>query len=250
MLKKTDIKFIASLKYKKYRDENQLFIAEGVKIAEAIIKTDWPVEKIFATSGWIQSNNTIKAEQVSESELRRISLLETPNNVLLLCGMKESKFVTDYLKEELCLALDGIQDPGNAGTIIRIADWFGIKHIFAGCRTAELYNPKVIQSTMGAFVNIEYHSVNLEEFIGQYKQKLNNEVYGAAPDGRNIFTISPENKGMIVLGNEGQGISTEITDKLTTKLGIPYFHHKGRVTESLNVAVAAGIICSRFRNNM
>ena len=247
MLSQATIKLIHSLEQKKFRNQHKLFVAEGTKIVHEIIKQKWPIEQIYATNEWSEIKRFPKTTIITETELKRISFQKTPQHVVVICKIKESTIDFAELKDSLCIALDDVQDPGNVGTIIRIADWFGIKHIFAGTGTAELYNPKVIQSTMGAFTRVNVYTTELTSFIEEYKIQTNLPVFGTLLNGNNLYQEKFSANGMLVMGSEGNGISAEIQNLLTHRLFIPPFPMGLQTSESLNVATATAIVCAEFR---
>lgn len=247
MLTKSEIKLILSLEHKKFRNEYKLFVAEGPKTVNELLKQKWPVDRIFATKEWSELKNYPKTIIITGSELGKISFQKTPQHVLAVCKMADRKIDFNNLKNTLCLALDNVQDPGNVGTIIRLADWFGIGHIFSGTGTADLYNPKVIQATMGAFTRVSVHSVDLTNFLSDYKVKTMLPVFGTLLDGNNIYHEKLNSNGIIVMGSEGNGISEEIKLLLTHRLFIPSYPEGSHSSESLNVAISTAIICAEFR---
>lgn len=250
MLTKQTIKLVRSLDQKKYRIQNKLFVVEGNKIIDEIIKIKYPVKFIIATSDWISAHNNLKnieIIQVGENGIQKISFQKTPQSAIAVCNITENKLDISEIEQNLTLALDDVQDPGNVGTIIRIADWFGIKNILAGFSTADVYNPKVIQASMGAFARVKVHYVLLPEVLQKFKNENNLTIYGTTLKGENVYTKELKNKGIIVMGNEGSGISAEVSKTLSQELLIPDFSDEIQKTESLNVATATAIICSEFR---
>jgi RNA methyltransferase, TrmH family len=251
-ISKNTIKFIASLQQKKYRDENQLFVVEGDKIVKELLQSDFVVEKLVATDEWLNDNHriSIKAEIetsiATSDELKKMSSFTTPNQVLAIVKYKQSKLEVQKFTNKLSIALDNIQDPGNLGTIVRLADWFGVENIVCSEKSVEIYNPKVIQSTMGAFLRVNVFYSSLPEFIDAAKN-FKIPVYGAFLEGEDIYSTGLNASGIIVMGNESRGISHEIEKMVDRKLAIPSFSNKPSKTESLNVAVATAIICSEFR---
>ena len=251
MISKNKIKQIHSLKQKKYRDELNLFIAEGPKTVGDLIQRRQP-RLIVATDEWLERNhNTINKEcevyKVSSEELSAVSLLKSPQQVLALFPIINNE--NDKLSaEELYIALDGVQDPGNLGTIIRIADWFGIKEIICSHNTVDVYNPKVIQATMGSIARVNIRYVNLPDFIKKNKGMM--PVYGTLLNGENIYRKALPGNGIVVMGNEGNGISPEIRMLVDSPLLIPTFQQSKDKADSLNVAVATAIVCSEFRRNV
>jgi TrmH family RNA methyltransferase len=239
MISKNRIRFIKSLEQKKIRQQEGLFVIEGEKmINEAIAWIPNYIDSIYYTEEFELKNKPKNAiiEEVNENELKNISSLKTPNKALALCKfIPSSSTFSNYI-----LALDGIQDPGNLGTILRMADWFGISHVICSKDTVDCYNPKVLQATMGAIFRVSVSYVSLEEF---FAQKLK-PVYGALLEGDNLFTTKFEKEGIILLGNEGNGIRENILNSINHPITIPRFGQ----AESLNVASAGSIILgSLFR---
>lgn len=243
MLSKNELKYTQSLCHKKHRDEEKLFIAEGPKLAEEILKSDFEIKQVYATNEWLkmQSSTTVPVTEISEAELIRISNLQTPNQVFIIAKQKLPG-KEPVLPNTLTLVLDGIQDPGNFGTIIRIADWFGIKQIVASEDSVELYNPKVVQSTMGSICRVEVWYKDLTQWIEQ----TNIPVHGALLNGENVYALKNVKKGLLVIGNESRGIREPLKSKITHPVTIP----KIGGAESLNAAVSAGIIVGCMVNNV
>ncbi len=247
MLSKNQIKEIQSLHLKKQRDDQKLFIVEGVKsVVEVLTHRPEVVSKIYANKDFLSNNvqqlNKLKVDkiEVSDEELQKISLQNNPNQVLVLCNyFNEANELFDGQKE-FTFYLDDIRDPGNFGTIIRLADWYGIKTVFCSPSSCDFYNPKVIQSTMGAFLRVNVIYSELNALLS--KQKINN-VYGAVLTGENIYK-SKLAAGLIIIGNEANGISQENLKLVTKPLTIP--SHQTNGTESLNAAMATAIIASEF----
>jgi TrmH family RNA methyltransferase len=240
MLSKKEAKDIQSLGHKKYRDELKLFIAEGPKIVGELIElVPQKIEKVYATEEWITAhtvdNQKLQMVQVSESELARISQLQTPNQVLAVLTQFESGIPE---AQSFCLYLDTIQDPGNFGTILRIADWFGIREVVCSAGCADRYNPKVVQSTMASIarVNVYYDQE------GAWLQQQQVPVFAATLNGKSLYDHTKVEKGVLVIGNESKGIRPEIQQLATEKITIP---RRGKA-ESLNAAVATGIILSHL----
>lgn len=248
MLSKNDIKIIRSLSIKRYRTERGLFVAEGDKIVGDLLQQIEP-KLIVATKEWIEAQKTFRCrcriEQVSEHELKQCSHMQSPQNVLALFPIPNNSFPLDIVQREIVLMLDNIQDPGNLGTITRIADWFGIKHIICSIGTADIYNPKAIQATMGAIARVSLHYAEIEEILHSIPHNI--PIYGTLLDGENIYSTPLSNNGIIVMGNEGNGISSAIKKRVTTPLLIPPFPDGNNTSESLNVAIATAIVCSEFR---
>ena len=248
MLSKALQKRIASLENKKQRRESGLFVAEGSKTVLDLIAAGVVPEKVIATANWLAENclNTgIEVIEVELEEMKRISFQQTPQGVMGIFRQPRYNTDTTTPQRELCLALDNVQDPGNLGTIIRIADWFGIENIFCSAGTADVYNPKTVQATMGAIGRVKVHYVDLPSFIETTKGRA--PLYGTFLDGENIYGKELENRGVIIMGNEGNGISEECSKHITERLFIPNYPVGRETSESLNVSVATAIICSEFR---
>lgn len=250
MISKNKIKFIHSLEYKKTREKENLFVAEGPKVVGDLLRT-MTVKDIFATKEWISNNSTNgDYTEIDDSELSKISFLQHPQQVVAIFEIPEHETDISITETSLCLALDGVQDPGNMGTIIRIADWFGIKDIFCSSDSADAYNPKVIQATMGSIARVSIHYLDLLNAMQQIDTSTT--IYGTFLDGKDIYTQELSDAGLIVMGNEGKGISKELGQLINNRLTIPNFPPKKETADSLNVAVATAIICSEFRrrNNL
>ena len=253
MLSKAQIQFVNSLKLKKYRAEHQFFIAEGTKIVSEILQSDYAVHALFALPEWLHKNKDHTAKiktvctEVTEHELKKISCLSTPHEVLCVVKMKSELLNANELNTQLTLALDDLQDPGNLGTIIRIADWFGISTIICSQQTVDVYNPKVIQATMGSFLRIKIVYADLGEVLSVANKNSTN-VYGALLNGENVYSTQLSRNGIIVLGNESKGISDKLVPHINKKILIPSFAKKQNEMEidSLNVSIAAAILCSEF----
>ncbi|MDF2436203.1 MAG: tRNA ((18)-2-O)-methyltransferase [Bacteroidota bacterium] len=253
MLSKNQIKFINSLKQKKYREEHNLFIAEGAKIVPELLASGIRVKQVFATSEFLRKHkiaNEIERFEIKEAELERISSLMTANEVIALCEIPSYEIDPNSFKEKLALVLDDIKDPGNMGTIIRIADWFGIGNVVCSNNSVDVFNPKVVQATMGSIARIKIHYTDLRSFISEQSELNQLPVFGALLEGENLYSKKLPSAGLIVIGNESKGISEEIQQLLTDKISIPSFSHfsqSGGEAESLNAAIATAIICSEFR---
>ena len=236
MLSKNQIKFVRSLELKKNRKRERLFVAEGPKVVGDLLRAGYHPHSIFSTSP------RQDGQLVTEEELQRISFLQHPQEVLAVFEIPDAE-QHPINPNGLSLALDGIQDPGNLGTIIRIADWFGIDAIYCSHDTADVYNPKVIQATMGSIAHIPIIYGDLVELIS----KASCPVYGTLLDGENIYQQAITPNGIIVMGNEGNGISESVRPLVTHRLLIPNFSNSPETAESLNVAIATAITCSEFR---
>lgn len=256
MISKNIVKLIRSLDSKKNRRKESLFVAEGPKVVGDLIEWQSPT-LIVATSEWLHINmqrlvkarvsngNQCRIFEVTDEELNKASLLMHPQQVIALFPIPDERNLDiDEINSTLSIALDGVQDPGNLGTIIRIADWFGIKNIICSADTADAYNPKVVQATMGSIarVNIVYTDIKL--LLDNLSDDL--PVYGTLLDGTNIYTQQLSTNGIIIMGNEGNGISPQVRKRITRRLLIPDFNDNS-TADSLNVAIATAITCSEFR---
>ncbi len=237
MVTKSELKYIQSLSDKKVRLETGCFIAEGVKLVGEMIAAGYPLKAVYALDSWESPDATLEVTRIEAFELEKMSMLQTPNQVLAVAMMPQKK-ETLNLAGPLTIVLDGIQDPGNMGTIIRTADWFGITQIVASEDTVDVYNPKVIGATMGSFMRVSVTYKNLAEWIPTVKLP----VYGALLEGENVFTIKTPQKGLLVIGSEGKGIRENIIDFITHPVTIP----KIGDAESLNAGIAAGIIVAEL----
>lgn len=246
MISKATIKKIHALDMRKFRRNERLFVAEGPKLVDELCATMKPVY-IAALPEWISENakNISRTEYdiVTPDELQRASLQKNPQQVIALFPIPEHRFCTEQLKNELVLMLDGVQDPGNLGTIARIADWFGIRNILCSAETADIYNPKAVQATMGALARVKFHYTDLLQLLSQY----DGPVYGTFLDGENIYGQELSENGIIVMGNEGKGISQGVGEMINRRLYIPNYPIGTQTTESLNVAIATSIVCAEFR---
>lgn len=246
MISKNKIKFIRSLEQKKFRKENGVFLAEGNKLVSDL-SNFFNCKILVATQQWMDTNKDIIADEkiyVEKDELSRTSLLKTPQDVLAVFEIPSYTLSMDCPKNELCLALDDVQDPGNLGTIIRIADWFGIKNIYCSHGTADAFSPKTVQATMGALARVKLHYCNIKELISSLNDV---PVFGTFLDGDNIYNNTLSSNGLIVMGNEGNGISKEVSELINRRILIPNYPQGNETTDSLNVAVATAIVCSEFR---
>ena len=250
MLSKSRISLIDSMSRKKGRDNSGLFLAEGQKLVSDLINAGMKLNVLVATKHWSPncdiSRHIPEPEIVPENDFKKLSHLKTPQNVLALFEQPDWTFDKSKCNNDLILGLDGIQDPGNMGTILRIADWFGIYDVVCSVDTADVFNPKVVQATMGAIARVRVHYLNLEQFCEEYKSS-GNQIYGTFLEGDNIYSSHLEQKGLIIIGNEGNGIRPEIEKIVSRKITIPSFSKEETCTESLNAGVAAAIVCSEFR---
>ena len=248
MISKNQLKYIRQLEQKKYRRREGVFVAEGTKVVGDLLQRYRP-KAVFATADW-QAPAGITPQLVTDDELRRISFLQHPQQVLALFPLPVSSQPSTVNSKpstpnsDLSLALDGVQDPGNLGTIIRIADWFGISTIICSEDTVDAWNPKVVQATMGSIARVNIIYLNLPDFLDTLPADF--PVYGTFLDGDNIYTQELTPNGLIIMGNEGNGISEAVRSKVNRRLLIPDFH-QGPTADSLNVAIATAITCSEFR---
>ena len=246
MLSKNKIKYIHSLSVKKIRNEEGLFVAEGNKIVADMLPY-FDCELLVAAPQWLETHKSDAKEIVvaEGDDIQKASFLKTPQDVLALFRIPDSSLEAIHPNRELILALDGIQNPGNLGTIIRLADWFGIEHIVCSHDTADVFSPKVVQATMGALAHTQICYTDLLSWLKiQTEQGI--PVYGTFLDGQNMYEKELNKTGIIVMGNEGNGIRPEVGSLIKERLYIP--HPEGRVTsESLNVAIATAVVCAEFR---
>lgn len=243
------IKYIRSLDQKKVRRAEKVFLAEGPKIVGDLLGK-FECRLLVATEEWLKAYGRIPAHEVievSEEELSRASLLRTPQQVLGVFSQPDYALDPTLPRRSLCLALDGVQDPGNLGTIIRVADWFGIEDIYCSLDTVEVYNPKVIQATMGAIARIRTHYTSLSDLLMKLQDA---PIFGTFLNGSNIYEEPLSPNGLIIMGNEGNGISPEIAKLVNRRLFIPNYPTDRPTSESLNVAIATSIICAEFRRRM
>lgn len=248
-ISKNQIKYIQSLSNKKKRDEHQVFVVEGIKMVSELL----PLLKCQHLVGISEEIINISHKEIENSSLatiedfKKISSLKTPQNILAVFYKPNYDILSiDYTKE-LILALDEVQDPGNLGTIIRLADWYGIKHILCSKNCADAFNPKVVQATMGAIARVEIHYTDLKDIIIEHKDI---PIYATLLDGKNMYEQELTPNGIIIMGNEGNGISEEIKRLINKKLFIPRFNPTEKGTESLNVAIATAIVCAEFRRRI
>ncbi|WP_316747337.1 RNA methyltransferase [Pedobacter gandavensis] len=246
MLSKSQIGFIKSLHQKKYRKENGIFIIEGIKSIAEFIQSSYQVHSIYYLAQYQsllpQLPANIKLFEVNPTELDKISTLKTPQGILALVHLPENRNLdTKQLKNNFSLVLDGIQDPGNLGTIIRTADWFGFKQIICSPNTVEVYNPKTVQATMGSLSRMEIYYQDLVPLLSAPPVP----VFGAVLNGKSMYKVDWGTEGLVILGNEGQGISPEIMELITVPVTIPRIGG----AESLNVAVCAAILCADISRN-
>ncbi len=248
MLSKNKIKYIRSLEHKKFRNENNAFIAEGNKLVADMLYS-FESELIVATPSWMATQGDIPAKELlegSRDDIRKASLLKNPQDVIAVFKRPVYPIEEADPATQLILMLDGVQDPGNAGTIIRMADWFGISHIVCSMDTADAYAPKTVQATMGALSRVKIHYTDLEEYLNRTASS-SAPCYGTFLDGDNIYNKTLSDKGIIIMGNEGNGIRPSIESFITEKLYIPNYPETAETSESLNVAIATAVVCAEFR---
>ncbi|MBR5656402.1 MAG: RNA methyltransferase [Prevotella sp.] len=247
MISKAKLKYIHSLELKKNRRQEGAFVAEGPKVVGDLLCVMHPT-LLIATEEWLHENRHLQKGgewlEVTDEELAKASFLKHPQQVLAVFPTPQRSMPKVNL-DDLSLMLDGVQDPGNVGTIIRIADWFGITDVFCSLDSADVYNPKVVQATMGSIARVNIHYTDLSELISGLPEGF--PVYGTLLDGENIYETELQPRGVIVMGNEGNGLSADIIQKLTHRLLIPNYPPNRPTADSLNVAVATAIVCAEFR---
>ena len=237
MLSKSQIKLITSLKQKKYRLQHGFFVVEGVKTIKELLQSNLTLHILYTMESFnIDAKNEIL---ISEQDLKRISFLKTPNKALAIFKMPAVKGIET---NKLIVALDDVRDPGNLGTIIRLCDWFGVKDLVCSKETVDCFNPKVVQATMGSITRVNISYVDLSSFF----KNADLPVFGAFMDGESVYKKQLPEKGVLVMGNEANGISKAIEATVTDKISIPRFGDL-QATESLNVATATSILLSEFR---
>jgi TrmH family RNA methyltransferase len=251
MLSKAKIKEIRALEFKKFRDEQGLFVAEGNRlVADMLHAATLACEWLIARTSWMATQGDIAAKAVllaEEGDMRKVSFMKTPQDVVAVFR-KPSCALDDAAPRagRLVLALDGIQVPGNLGTIIRLADWFGIEHIVCSNDTADAFSPKAVQATMGALARVRVHYTDLDEYLGRHASG-NTPIYGTFLDGENLYARQLTPHGIIVMGNEGNGIRPTTASFIKDRLYVPPYPPSRPTTESLNVAMTAAIVCAEFR---
>ncbi|MCD4792693.1 MAG: RNA methyltransferase [Bacteroidales bacterium] len=246
MLSKNKIKFINSLKLRKYREKNRLFLAEGEKIVSDLLSSNLNAEYLIIEEGFNFKvlNKKVEIIRTDSSSIKMISGLKNPSKVMGIFETIQNEFKVSDIINKISLFCDGIQDPGNLGTIIRTADWFGIEHIICTNETVDVYNPKVVQATMGAIAGVKVYYSEAEDFFKQISGDI--QVYGTFLEGENIYKSELSESAIIVIGNEGKGISYEVEKYIDKKIYIPCRADGKNFSESLNASVATGIVCSEF----
>jgi RNA methyltransferase, TrmH family len=251
MISKNKAKFIISLQKKKVRDEERLFIIEGDKLVKEFLSAGVKVKALIAKPEFISSlpdnltRNISEIDEISYDELKQISTLKTPHNALAVVYMPEREINTDDILTQLCVALDFVQDPGNLGTIIRAAAWFGIRNIVCSEDCVDVYNPKVVQASMGGLLHVNVFYLNLKKLFESAAQNKV-PVFGTLLEGESIYNHKLSKKGVILLGNESKGISDELIPYITDKIMIPKFGNGIYGIDSLNVGMAASVVFSEF----
>jgi TrmH family RNA methyltransferase len=251
MVSKNTIKLIKSLALKKNRIKQNLFLVEGDKNVSEVLSSNFCVENLLATSKFLDVNKALlkKAKFVNEAtpqEIELASLLKNPQNSIAICTLPETQVIPKNINSDFWIYLDDIQDPGNLGTIIRICDWFGINHLFCSPKTADLYNPKVIQASMGSFCRVEVYYTTFE-IVAQLAKKAGISILGAFLEGENLYEQKLPKQALLVVGNEGNGINNDIEKTIEQKIRIPSFSQNSTSADSLNVSVATAIFCSEFK---
>ena len=249
MISKNKIKYIRSLELKKNRSKEEKFVAEGHKVVGDLLALE-PATIVVATPEWLGGRKLdprTEVVEVTDEELRKVSFLQHPQQVLAVFRQPQRREWQegDIDPDALSIALDGVQDPGNLGTIIRIADWFGIEHIYCSEDTADAYNPKVVQATMGSIARVKVEYGNLLRLVESLPERT--PIYGTMLDGDDIYHAQLQDRGLIVMGNEGKGISPAIAARVNQRLLIPNYPAGRPTADSLNVAIATAITCAEFR---
>ena len=257
MISKNKIKLIRSLEQKKFRKEQQLFVAEGHKLVDDLLPA-FDCTFLAALKEWLDTRREVvetlarkgcEIQEVSAEELQKASLQKNPQDVLAVFHQRQAEGAPEHiLKEQLCLGLDGVQDPGNLGTIIRVADWFGVGAIWCSPDTADCWNPKVVQATMGSIARVAIHYAPLVPLIDALDKDC--PVYTTQLDGENIYETTLNPHGVIVMGNEGNGVTEEVRRRATRPLLIPNFPQGRTTAESLNVAIATALVLGEFRRRI
>ena len=254
MISKNRLKWLRGLTLKKHRQAEGVFVAEGPKLVGDLLKAGFECVYLAHTQQWsAPANVQVLTDFVTEDELRRASSLETPQGVLAVFRQPvqsisddDYSHAVDIMSNSLCLALDNVQNPGNVGTIVRLADWFGVTDVFCSKSCADIYGAKAIQATMGGLARVRVHYINIYALLKAAQEK-NVPVYGTFLDGDNIYGKTLQQRGVIVMGNEGNGISEDVATCVTERLFIPAFPANRETTDSLNVAVATAVVCAEFR---
>lgn len=240
-LSKNQLKLITSLSNKKYRQKHHLFIAEGVKVVQEFLNSSYQLDKLFCVDGFSMDVSSDKIQTISEKELQKISNLKSANKVIGLFKIPDEKALAG---KGFIVALDAVNDPGNLGTIIRLCDWFGVDSLLCSKDTVDCYNTKVVQASMGSLTRTNIHYVDLPTFL----EDTSLPKFIADMDGSNVYKTTLPKEGILIMGNEANGVSDEIRALITDKISIPRFGET-QETESLNVATATAILLSEFKRN-
>lgn len=256
MISSSQSKLIRSLRQKKFRDQHRLFLVEGEKIVGELATGDpenrFQIRELLATPEWIDNHGTLLQSQkvpISEAtpaEIKKVSNLVTPQPVIALVSMPEARFRAEELLHTPVLAFESIRDPGNLGTIIRTADWFGIGHIVCTPDSTDLFNPKVVQSTMGAIARVQVHYLEIESLLKSKKMQAKT-IFGTFLEGKNIYETPLEQDSLILFGNESHGLSERLNPYIRHRVSIPSFSPQGKGSESLNVASSVAVVCSELK---
>lgn len=246
MFSKQQQKYVQSLQIKKYRQEHQCFLVEGAKSVVELLNANFEIELLLCTERFFIDNEKklkkISVEQISQAELEKLGTLQSNDAALAVVKMRENSFLSAD-KNEFVLVLDDIRDPGNLGTILRIADWYGIKKVICSQNTVDFYNPKVISASMGSFTRIKAYYSEISKYIENLDKKVNIEIIGTFLNSENVHRFEFPTSGYIVLGNESNGISEEVEKFITKKITIPRFGD----AESLNVGIATAVVLDNLR---
>lgn len=251
MVSKSQLQFVRSLSQRKNRHEAGLFVAEGARIVEDLLRSPMEIKTIFGTTDWLAKvrstiPSTIEIHQIDERELGRLSELQSPNGALALVAIPQTKFELGACEGKLVVGLEDIQDPGNLGAIIRLCDWFGIENIIASSSTVDCYNAKVVQATMGSIARVNvYYRNDFPELISRFA-RAGKHVYATTLQGEDIYQANLDPDALLLFGNEGNGLSSTVLECCTDRICIPSFNANPLRAESLNVALAASIVCSEF----
>ncbi|MEC5165008.1 TrmH family RNA methyltransferase [Flavobacterium sp. PL11] len=238
MISKNQIKLITSLQLKKYRSSSKLFFVEGVKAINELLDSTYELEHLYTIQNDFDNVSNENKTIISENDLKKITALATPNSCFAVFKIPIEKQVVE---SGLIVMLDSIRDPGNLGTILRLCDWYGVQQVICSIETVDVYNPKVVQATMGSLTRINVNYLDLNKFLLQTKLP----IFGTFMDGQNIYQVTLPQQGIIIMGNEANGISSELEKLIQNRISIPRFGNLQK-TESLNVATATAIILSEF----
>ncbi|MFO7617654.1 MAG: RNA methyltransferase [Bacteroidales bacterium] len=254
MISRNQVSLIRSLERKKFREAEKCFVAEGVKVIGELLDlppgTRFRIRTLFCTASWLTAQRGAYSNQpgeimvITDQELLKISHLTTPNQVLALVELPDSGSWAVDFDHDLVLGLEQVQDPGNCGTLIRLAEWFGLSGLFFSTDCADLYSPKVVQASMGSIFRVRSSVCDLPELVRSWPQEF--PVYGTRLDGENLYSTGLTPHGMVLMGNESRGMSGELGSLVDINLRIPGFSVDGKV-DSLNVAIAAALVCGEFR---